>query len=788
MTNDMIVVQWADLTGTGFSPQRLDTDAPESYWAAAEALLNEDLAQPPEGIFDTGGHPIWTLRRVSVGNRRTWCFAVQGRRGQERFGVAGTCRFAFARTDLEAGRAWEQGISATGVRGVRPSQPDKELDQSVREVLHGLYIRQRTIPIALDPADAERVIRSVLGALPEGDARRWSWSTCALYPPTRRNHGVVSGSWPAEFRDLEPDQARAVARFFEVPATTTQEIRLGMDPRMAENLKEVAHQASAGQIDRELRRSSANLAELIAGIGRSSRAASIDDVAERLLLPTGPEKLWEHDRKLLERWGTERPDEAARIVQQISHDGAVREIVRGLLGVRVSRRNLLGLPTAASPGRTLWQETLIGTLRDSYKQRELLKRAREWRSAGVWSDLDDAAAGRWFLRELGLTEHDYPELYRARPSVIVDELNNEHRVTEAVRAELKVDQDPLLLLETQSAVLEPLPAGEAADLITIAYHRSSSTHADVSAVESVAFLFTAAWARGTAAEREGWVAELVYRVEDRVVVGEVLGGGLRALCKQDDTAPHQTLLELCRQLRGNVPLSSETQARILDAERRLAPIRATPAVPAPLGVPAVARVAVLRDDPCDVALEDPPDPGHGPENGTRPRRPRSIGLLRQQIRPWVPIAAGSAVVALVVGAIVVWGEQNHSADLATRSGQRLPSLFQSSTTAAGQQLPPPAPRRFLLAPAQPVSPNYQAALDEEELSEQIAVGEDGQPVAVVLLSDPKGDPARAELLARRLQQDGPLRNVQVVPLRGADPFMAASASPGSLEAIVVYAG
>jgi hypothetical protein len=35
MTTGMIMVQWADLTGRGFSPHEVGPTAPREYWAAA---------------------------------------------------------------------------------------------------------------------------------------------------------------------------------------------------------------------------------------------------------------------------------------------------------------------------------------------------------------------------------------------------------------------------------------------------------------------------------------------------------------------------------------------------------------------------------------------------------------------------------------------------------------------------------------------------------------------------------------------------------------------------------
>src|SRR6188508_2307425 len=90
----MVMVQWADLTGGGFSRHETGPAVPREYWSTAERLLQGDLSQPPERIRATTGHPVWTLRLVPVGGQPVWCFVVQGRRGA--YGIAGSCRFAFA--------------------------------------------------------------------------------------------------------------------------------------------------------------------------------------------------------------------------------------------------------------------------------------------------------------------------------------------------------------------------------------------------------------------------------------------------------------------------------------------------------------------------------------------------------------------------------------------------------------------------------------------------------------------------------------------------------------------
>ncbi|WP_430785900.1 hypothetical protein [Actinoplanes sp. G11-F43] len=217
MTDEMVVVQWTDADGLGFSRKG---QGGAEYWTAAERLLNTDLAQPPGPILDTGGHPVWTLRHVPVGRRTTWCFVVQGRRGEAGLGVAGTCRFAFAPDGMDAAGAWRSGITATGMTAVAHGVPAREISARVREVLRALDSRYERIAIDLEPAGAAAVIAGVLGSVPEAEARARSWSTCTLLlAPGRARQPAVSGAWPEQFRAWAPQLAATVAASFDTPST-----------------------------------------------------------------------------------------------------------------------------------------------------------------------------------------------------------------------------------------------------------------------------------------------------------------------------------------------------------------------------------------------------------------------------------------------------------------------------------------------------------------------------------------------------------------------------------------
>ncbi|MBM2622040.1 hypothetical protein JIG36_41710 [Actinoplanes sp. LDG1-06] len=605
MKNGMAVVQWADLTGTGFSPQRRDSDAPAEYWAAAEGLLRTDLSQPPDGIRDTGRHPIWTLRHVQVGRRRTWCFVVQGRLGDGGFGVAGTCRFAFATEDLEAADAWRRGIEATGVRPAEPQMSEARFAAGVREVLRGLIAAQDRIPVGLGPADTARIIACVLGVLPEADARNWSWTTCALVPPGRTKRREVSGAWPEEFRQWEPRRAGTVAASFEEAIASTQDLRQLLDGPRIEGFEEFAGQAVRGKVDADLRRGSRDLAELISRIRRSTRKLGIDDVADMVVSPMGAQELLAEHPKLLTQWAGRRPEDASQLISQVLHPGAFSLILRELLQAqRSDSRNLLGLPTAEQPGPDTWHDRLIDVLTADYPAAELEKHAGVWLRT-VWADSADAAAGRPFLLALGLDKDTWPSLYHAQQEKVLYDLNIQKAVTDVVRTELDFEPDPLVLLASlcQNPTLRWLPAVTVVDLIKAADRPNLARRDDGSAaLESIATGVTNSWLRSKSMdETEGWLTELVGRVRpDYRLAGHLLAGGLRVLAEHDPEAPRGELLAVSRQVQEQTPLPSDTTAAIAVAERRSRPAH----------VPAGARATPV---PFQTAVQDPPDVTYVPD-------------------------------------------------------------------------------------------------------------------------------------------------------------------------------
>ncbi|WP_250030772.1 hypothetical protein [Paractinoplanes maris] len=575
MTGEMVVVQWADLTGTGFSRQPGDNKAPAEYWAAAEAMLQADLTQPPEFIRDTGTHPVWTLRHVPVGRRRRWCFVVQGRRGDNKFGVAGACRFAFAVNDVEACDAWRLGIAATGVRPVEPVMPEAVLVDCVKEVLLDVIAARDRILVGAEPAETAQVIARVLHALPESEARAISWSTCVLFPPGRRRRRELSGAWPKEFRAADPRLARAVTESFEEQIVSPRGVARLLELQKTDELGEFLDQVVHEQIVPAWRRDSRDLGELISRTARSSRRLGIDDVARLIVSPVAAEELNAGHPELISRWVAERPDEAAGVVRRVTDTAAAHRILDELIQAQSRlRHNLIGLPTAAVPGPDPWHRRLTELLSSAYNPHTLQGFVADWLQ-GVWADPDDAAAGREFLQALGLDRHRYPRLYRARPDRIVADLNLQRKVTDSVAIEFSVEPDPLALLAQLCPKLRPLSPRTVVELIEIA-DRSNASGRDggTEALASVASALTGAWLQesnaGPAVEER--LGDLVMEaLPNQRIAGVLLSGGMHTLLKYDGEAPHGKLLELCQQMREHTYLPPFVMSAISAAERRLVP-------------------------------------------------------------------------------------------------------------------------------------------------------------------------------------------------------------------------
>lgn len=528
-SHGMVVVQWTDADGLGFS-RKGPGGTPAEYWTAAEALLNTDLAQPPGPILDTGGHPVWTLRHVPVGRRSAWCFVVQGRRGDAKLGVAGTCRFAFALDDLDAADAWQRGIQATGVGQAEPRVSAQEIADRTRDVLYELTENRERIPVGLEPAGTAAVIACVLAAMPESEARARSWSTCTLLlPPGRTRQPAVSGSWPEQFRVWAPRLAATVAASFGPPVTVGE--------YTDEDFETFADQAGRGLIDPGMRHGSLDLRELIALVRHAPKPVTVDDVPGMLLAPKGAEELSARHPHLLDRWVRDRPGEAAGLLYQVTHPEAAGALFSAACQAqRGTAENLIGLPTAAQPWPQPWHPALVELLKEHPGPDGLENTVMEL-TAEVWADPEDAAAGRELLRALGLDERGHPYLYRALPDRIVADLDRYGTVTETIREEFAVHQEPLLLLAGLCPRLAGrIPPRTLVDLLKLAGLSKRLRRADAAALESIAETSVRTGLNpATVTEAADWLRAVTHLVSPQSsrYGRRLLAGGIRALGEYD---------------------------------------------------------------------------------------------------------------------------------------------------------------------------------------------------------------------------------------------------------------
>ncbi|MFI1993651.1 hypothetical protein [Actinoplanes sp. NPDC020271] len=466
MNPRLIRVEWADVSGTGFSPQHRDgEEIPPEYWAAAEALLHDDLSQPPEGLRRTGEHPVWTLRRVVVGNARTWCFVVQGRRGP--FGVAGACRFGFAPPGMDAYESWKCGVEQVA----EPAAPPAEEPPTgiLNVVLGGVLLGQRIIPIGRPPADAAWVIRRALSIVPEAEARRWSWSTCLLQPPGAGSPRVVAGRWPADFHEWEPDLGRAVRQTFAGGAVTGRQVAEYLaDPAAEKSFEQLVDRAAQGRPHPGRRRGDLSLLELVRQGTGSAPPVRQEEALDMLDTRHGREELARNHRDKVRRIGRDQPAQARRILLTIRIEPVLEhELLAGLIQAQDrTEENPLGLPTGRDPGEADWLRRLAELFRQAYRPEERAGHAlRWWQTRRPWKTPMDLVAARDWLLAAGLLVPDAPELFPIRTQVIVGELRRHHRVTAAAREELLHVRRPAELMRVIMEEVPPLPVETSEDLI-----------------------------------------------------------------------------------------------------------------------------------------------------------------------------------------------------------------------------------------------------------------------------------------------------------------------------------
>ncbi|MEU7908940.1 hypothetical protein [Actinoplanes sp. NPDC049118] len=752
MTTGMIMVQWADLTGRGFSPHEVGPAAPREYWAAAERLLQADLSQPPEGIRSTVGHPIWTLRRVQVQGRWLWCFVVQGRRGP--FGVAGTCRFAFATEDMSALQAWTAGGEiAAGDQGLPPVPHDAGwFEHTVMQVLGGIVVRQGAVPVSGGPAEAAALIPAALKVLPERQSRAWSWSTCMLQRPDSPDLRVVSGAWPDEFRRSEPNRAESIDHWFRRGPVTEEEIkaRLARDD-VRRGFEYLVHYASTGKRpEPELLRGEYSLDEMLIELGHANHVPDWPDVPSMLETPGGVRRLSANHRPLVQQWAEHEPAAAIGRLRADFTAPLAEDVLMGAVRAQnETPENLLGLPTAEAPELTDWHDHLAALLQSCYRQRAALREhTRHWITPGavLGNDRDLAAARDWLLK-LGLTPQDDPEHFPPSQDIVIGELNHHHDYTEVADGEMALARRPLALLDSLVTELQPLPADAVATLLWMSAARYPGRPPDSEArlLQPLAATLTRSGLRGKA--DEGWVDDLLRTIQEEpsarrsTRLKRIMWGALEALLELDPHAPrHRPLTERC------LGIGYDNAPHHIAAALRLAK----------------SRLAAAAEQQRRLRLPDGEEAGR--THTTRPGWRRWYDrCVHEQILTWRQVflvGAGLAVAALAASAAVIAVRVEPAPPPPRKQPQAAaaPATAETPVGQTGPGGPPPHASpdqvRIVLPPPRNDGPDD----DERQFQDQFnaKVLPIGNPKAIEIIAYGT-DQERAKRLERMLRESYPER-------------------------------
>jgi hypothetical protein len=755
MTDGMIMVQWADLTGRGFSPHEVGPEVPREYWAAAERLLQGDLSQPPEGIRSTVGHPVWTLRRVQVQGRWQWCFVVQGRRGP--FGVAGTCRFAFAAESMSAWDAWTAGTEVAAADHTLPASPH-DPDQFTRamiQVLGGVAIRQAAVPVAGDPVQAAAIIVAALKVLPERQLRAWSWSTCVLQRPDSPESRVVSGRWPDEFRRSEPNRAESIDQWFRRGPVTEEEIKSRLARKdVLRGFEDLVHYACTGKRPSpELLHGEHTLDEMLVELGHANHLPEWQDVPSMLDSPGGIRRLADNHLPLVEEWARREPGAAIGRLR----DDLGAPLTEALLGGAVSAQsgtceNVLGLPTAAAPARTEWHDHLVTLLRRRHPEPKALREVTAgWitPTAVLGNDRDLVAARAWLLR-LGLTPADDPAYFPPDPALVITQLNTHHAYTQPAHDEIALTRRPLALLDSLVDQLDPLPGQAVGDLLWMSATRIPGRPADSETrlLQPLATALTRSGLGGKADEH--WVDTMLDTVQRHLAgrrstrLSRIMSGALEALLEVDPDAPRSpTLTQRCLAISSHHHASPAAATALRFATVRSAPhqSRSWPQDGQDTGSYPIVRVRKAR-----ILLSS--------WRRLRDNRKRRHAQPRTRL---FFTAAGLATGALVAVTLVIITRT----DRATPPAQEQRPPAAAATAASTGPIAPRAEDLQIVLP--PRDGRQVLQEDEKEFRAQLERRMEtivGFPKQIDLIGY-GGDQARVKELERRLQEDPALRGVLV---------------------------
>jgi len=378
---DLTIVEYGDPARGGGFVLYEDGERPAPPTAlqkAAEQLQTGLVMQPPEGVRDSVKYPAWSLHHLQVEQLGPhWCFAVQGRGGA--FGRAGSCQYAFAPGRADPARVWAAGSQLVGPDGrlgdaSNGHQPhgggDRDrLDAALASILSG----SRLIVVDGEPAEVAAMIGGLLGVLPVGEVRRYSWLTYLLRPPVEDRGPMVTGRWPAELRST--DAARRVERTLADRGHRHDgRHQLERNPKWPAAVSWLADRAAADDGIGEYRRLP-DLVAVVDAVSRDQLELRVEDVSAlaaqgslRLSRGIGP--------ALTKRWAKAHPDEAIRLLVENRTPGWLTGLaLDGLLAANAGGQphdNPVRFPPDPERIRG-WHDRLAELLLGRYPQRSAME-------------------------------------------------------------------------------------------------------------------------------------------------------------------------------------------------------------------------------------------------------------------------------------------------------------------------------------------------------------------------------------------------------------------------------
>jgi hypothetical protein len=451
MPTDMHIVQYADLTGAGFSRHEVPGERVDhKFWRAAQALVQREVGQPPSTLRTTVKHPVWGLRRVQVEGEYWWCFSVQGR-GGDRFGVAGTCRFGFSPDGARPVDVWRVGVDRVVAGDPQvpevKADPNPDMKDALAKVFAGLALDLPAVLIPGSPTDAATIIEHVLDLLPVAVVRTRTWSTCLLQRHDLQRAGLVAARWPPDFEQADTRLSTQINQGLPSKPSKSDDVaqQRGEEKALAvwllaaggNGLRQLAAEEDQPSVPR-------NAAVDRGGGPRQLGSATVMDawlnrvyrkcggiteanVGAQVMVPAQHDRLLRQHFDYIERWARTRPAEALQAVKDLA-DGKMRDVLFDLLvgGLHRTKTNTIGLPTAMQPVPSRWCIDLANLLRRYVERKGLSVEtfASDLRGSVLKSGADFYAA-RMLWSRLGYEPRDDDYVVRS----IVDEIARTDRMS-----------------------------------------------------------------------------------------------------------------------------------------------------------------------------------------------------------------------------------------------------------------------------------------------------------------------------------------------------------------------